>query len=176
MNLKTHLKIFHEDNLLSTEKQNIIIMEAFKNVDEILDFAINAEQDAVDFYTQLATRMKNQDIQKTFKEFAKEEIAHKARLMKIKEEKIFELNTEDVEDLKISDYTVRVKPSPDMDYADALILAMNKEKAAFRLYTALSERTNDPSMKKVFRDLAQEESKHKLRFEIEYDDYVLREN
>ncbi|MFO8067117.1 MAG: ferritin family protein [Bacteroidales bacterium] len=151
-------------------------MEAFKNVDEILDFAMRAEQEAVDFYTQLASRMKNPEIKNIFLEFAKEEVGHKARIKKVKEEKLFELSNEDIEDLKISDYTVRVKPSPDMDYADALLLAMNKEKAAFKLYTALSERTNLPELKKVFRELAKEESKHKLRFEIEYDEYVLREN
>lgn len=151
-------------------------MEAFKNVDEILDFAMRAEQEAVDFYTQLASRMKNPEIKNIFLEFAKEEVGHKARIKKVKEEKLFELSNEDIEDLKISDYTVRVKPSPDMDYADALLLAMNKEKAAFKLYTALSERTNLPELKKVFRELAIEESKHKLRFEIEYDEYVLREN
>jgi hypothetical protein len=31
-------------------------------------------------------------------------------------------------------------------------------------------------MRNIFLALAQEESKHKLRFEIEYDEFVLREN
>jgi len=53
---------------------------------------------------------------------------------------------------------------------------MNKEKAAFRLYTSLSERAEDAALKELFAALAQEESKHKLRFEVEYDDFVLREN
>jgi rubrerythrin len=53
---------------------------------------------------------------------------------------------------------------------------MNKEKAAFKLYSALANRANSDEMKNVFMSLAQEESKHKLRFEIEYDEFVLREN
>jgi len=40
----------------------------------------------------------------------------------------------------------------------------------------LSGETTDPSMKALFLSLAQEESKHKLRFEVEYDEYILREN
>lgn len=53
---------------------------------------------------------------------------------------------------------------------------MNKEKASFRLYTNLSERAPNAELKNLFLMLAQEEAKHKLRFEIEYDEYVLKEN
>lgn len=151
-------------------------MKTFETLDEILDFAIQAEQEAVDFYTQLSGRMKNRQIQEVFLEFAKEEIGHKARLQKIREERLFDLEMDKVQDLKISDYVVSVKPSGDMEYADALILAMKKEKAAFKLYTTLSERTNSLEMKKTFLALAIEESRHKLRFELEYDEYVMREN
>jgi rubrerythrin len=151
-------------------------MEAFKTIDEILDFAMNAEQEAIDFYTELATKMNNPEMKSTFLEFAKEEVNHKARLMKIKEEKIFDANPQVIMDLKIADYTVNAKPTPDMQYADALVLAMKKEKAAFKLYSALASRTQNKELKKVFEDLAIEESKHKLRFEIEYDEFVLRDN
>jgi rubrerythrin len=71
---------------------------------------------------------------------------------------------------------VHVDPTPDMDYQDALVLAMNKEKAAFRLYMDLSEKANNEEMKQLFLSLAQEESKHKLRFELEYDENVLKDN
>lgn len=151
-------------------------MKTFESIDEILDFAMKAEQEAVDFYTSLAEKMKSREIGDIFLEFAREEVGHKARLQKIKEEKIFDMEVEKVQDLKISDYVVGTKPSDDMEYADALVLAMKKEKAAFKLYTALSERTNVPELKKVFQALAVEESKHKLRFELEYDEYVMREN
>ena len=151
-------------------------MKTFGSIDEILDFAMKSEQEAVDFYTSLAEKMKSKEIKDIFLEFAREEVAHKARLQKIKEEKVFDMEVEKVQDLKISDYVVSIKPSDDMEYADALVLAMKKEKAAFKLYTALSERTDVPELKKVFQALAVEESKHKLRFELEYDEYVMREN
>jgi rubrerythrin len=151
-------------------------MEAFKTIDEILDFAMNSEQEAIDFYTELATKMNNPEMKSTFLEFAKEEVNHKARLMKIKEEKIFDANPQVIMDLKIADYTVNAQPTPDMQYADALVLAMKKEKAAFKLYSALAARTQNEELKKVFEELAIEESKHKLRFELEYDEFVLRDN
>lgn len=151
-------------------------MKEFNSINDILDFAINAEQEAVDFYNQLAENAKTEDMKYVFVEFAQEEINHKARLTKIKNEGSFKVEIKDISDLKIADYTVNVKPTPDMSYQEALVLAMNKEKAAFKLYSALAKRASDENMRDIFISLAQEESKHKLRFEIEYDEYVLREN
>jgi len=151
-------------------------MNNFETINDILDFAMNEEQMAVDFYTGLAAVAATDDMKRVFTEFAQEEISHKQRLLKIREEGFFTLEKEQIADLKITDYVVNIKPSPDMTYEEALILAMKKEKAAFRLYMALMERAPDPNLKDVFLSLAQEESKHKLRFEVEYDEYVLREN
>lgn len=151
-------------------------MKQFENVDDILDFAINEEQMAVNFYSELADNARTEDMKVVFMEFAEEEIQHKMRLLKIKEEGFYTLEKELISDLKISDYVVNVKPSTNMTYEEALILAMKKEKAAFKLYSALADRAPNASLKDVFLGLAQEESKHKLRFEIEYDEYVLREN
>jgi rubrerythrin len=151
-------------------------MNNFKNTDEILDFAIKAEQAAVDFYTELSQRMANEEMRDVFQEFAMEEVKHKARLTKIQQEQIFNMSVENIADLKISDYTVSAQPHPDMSYQDALILAMNREKAAFKLYTKLASKVESNDLKNLFLSLAQEESKHKLRFELEYDEYILREN
>jgi len=148
-------------------------MIMFESVNDILDYAIVNEQNSVNFYTGYAEKVSG-ELKKVFLEFAQEEIKHKARLMKIKEEGIFTFSLENIQGLNISDYTTNF--SLDMSYQDALILAMAKEKTAFKLYIYLSEKTNIPSLKEVFISLAQEESKHKLRFEIEYDEYILKEN
>ncbi|MBU2650568.1 MAG: ferritin family protein [Bacteroidetes bacterium] len=151
-------------------------MREFKSIDDILDFAIDEEQKAVDFYTSLASKATSDDMRKVFEEFAGEEVTHKMRLVKVKEEGLYEMKPEKVADLRIVDFLVNVKPTPDMTYQDALIVAMNKEKAAFKLYMTLSDRAESSQMKELFLGLAQEESKHKLRFELEYDEYVYREN
>ncbi len=151
-------------------------MKNFNTIDEILDFAIGEEQNAVDFYSELSESSKSEDMKQVFLDFAGEEIKHKQRLLKIKEEGIFTMETSKVTDLQISDYLVNIKPSSNMTYEEALILAMKKEKAAFKLYSALSEKAPNEGLKNVFLGLAMEESKHKLRFEVEYDEFVLREN
>lgn len=151
-------------------------MKELTSFDAILDFAIEEEQKAVDFYSELAGQATSDEMRKVFEEFAQEEVKHKATLKEVKETGIANMPPENVADLKIADYVVSVKATPNMSYEEALVVAMNKEKAAFRLYTSLSERAVDAGLKELFAALAQEESKHKLRFEIEYDDYVLREN
>jgi rubrerythrin len=151
-------------------------MKEFTNINDILDFAIGEEQAAVDFYLQLAAQSKNRQTKKIFEEYAEEEMRHKANLLSIRESGSFKLPDTKVRDLKIAEYLVDVRPSATMSYQDALILAMKKEKAAFRMYTKLAEKADDPEVKALFLNLALEESKHKLAFEVEYDDFILKEN
>jgi rubrerythrin len=150
-------------------------MSKFDSIDEILDFAIKEEEAAYDFYMDLAGKMEMPAMKEVFTSFAKEEKGHKAKLLGVKEGKYFMEAREKVVDLKIADYLVDVDPSGDLDYQKALILAMKKEKSAFKMYTDLAQRL-EGDMKKTFLALAQEEAKHKLRFEIEYDDQIMKEN
>lgn len=151
-------------------------METLSTIKDILNFAMAEEQEAVDFYNRLAEQSNSKDMEQVFLQFAKEEIGHKARLTRIRDEQIFDWKDASVADLKLSDYMTSVEASPKMSYQDALILAMKKEKNAYNLYLKLSERAPNEKLKAVFLSLANEESKHKLRFEKEYDDFVLREN
>jgi rubrerythrin len=152
-------------------------MIEFKTIDDILDFAIEEEQKASDLYASLAARSRNRMIQDVFEQFSKEELGHKKKLESIKSGGVVAVSKEKVVDMKIGDYLVDVNKSrDDLSYQESLIIAMKEEKAAFRLYSDLANRTQDPVIKETFLMLAQEEAKHKLRFEIEYDDYILREN
>lgn len=145
-------------------------------IDEILDFAIDKEQEAHDSYTDLANKADRPGMKDIFTQFAAEEMGHKKKLTAIKQGKKLMPQAEKVMNLKIAEYVVDVDPSEEIDYQKALILAMKREKAAFRLYTDIANQTDDQEMKLSFLALAQEEAKHKLRFETEYDDVILAEN
>ena len=151
-------------------------MKNFNDNNEILDFAIKNEQISIDFYTKLSKKVSDKQIQNLFKEFANEEKKHKYRLSKIKEDKKVILQTQDIIDIKISDYFVSDKETKDIGYQEALILAMKREKAAFKLYKKLSKMTTDNELKEVFLQLANEEAKHKMNFEIEYDNIIYKNN
>ena len=150
-------------------------MDTFESFIAVLDYATEKEIEANQFYMDLAKKMKNPAMRKVFEAFAKEELGHKAKLEAIKQGKEIQ-PAKEITDLKIADYTVDVKPAPDMSYQDAMILAMRKEKAAFRLYLDLADQVENEDQKALFLSLAQEEAKHKLRFEIEYDDVMLNQN
>jgi rubrerythrin len=111
-----------------------------------------------------------------FEQFAKEEMGHKAKLQMVKRGEYTMQLKHKIPDLKIADYLVAVEPNEATDYQGALLLAMKKEKAAFKLYTDLAADTDDQQVRELFLNLAQEEAKHKLRFELEYDDYILSQN
>lgn len=149
---------------------------ALNSVDEILDFAIGEEEKAAQFYTDLAAKMDRPWMKQIFESFAREEVGHKQKLLDVKEGKLLLPAQDKVVDLKIADYLIDVEPSAEMEYQDALIVAMKAEKAAFRLYSDLAETTEDEGLRNTLLALAQEEAKHKLRFEVEYDERVLAEN
>ena len=152
-------------------------MKEFNSLDDILDFAINEEQMAADFYNELAAKMEHQEMKATFEQYALEEIGHRTKLEALKNGKHYKFSNEKVNDLKIADYLVDVDTKKtNLSYQEALTIAMKKEKAAFKLYNDLAAVANDEVSREMFLMLAQEEAKHKLRFELEYDNNILTEN
>ena len=147
-------------------------MTEWSSVDDVLEFAIGEEQAAAEFYTRLAEQMTKPMMREVFETFAQEEVGHKKKLLAVKEGGEFEGVEGSVADLKIAEYVIDVEPSPDMDYQRALLVAMKKEKAAFKLYKDLAASAANGRVKQVFLTLAQEEAKHKLYFEVEYDDML----
>jgi len=145
-------------------------------VDEILDYAIDQEQQAADFYADLAGRAEKAGMKDILLDFAEEEKSHRERLELVKRGDRELAPEQEVLDLKISDYLVEVDAKKDISYQDALIVAMKRERAAFQLYTDMAEKVPEGNLKEILLGLAKEESKHKLFFESEYDERVLKDN
>jgi len=136
-------------------------MAARTTVDDVLKFAIAEEEKAEQFYTRLSKRMKTPEMRKTLLSLAGEERKHKATLLAIRASgPVIGSSGEEVTNLEISDYTVDIKPTRDMQYQDALLLAIKNERAAHSLYTALAALADDDMIKSMFRALADEEAKH----------------
>jgi len=147
---------------------------SFKSVDEILEFAIDREKEAVEFYASLAQEAPSEALKQTFINFSKEEEKHVALVSDISgnKAKIDSYEFEKIPDLKISNYMVDAAYEKGMPMLDVLKLAMKREEKAVKLYTLLGDQTDDADAKKLFQILVQEESKHKLGLESMYDDYM----
>jgi rubrerythrin len=145
-------------------------------VDEILDYAIDQEEQAAAFYADLAGRAEKAGMKDILLEFAAEEQRHKDRLVAVRQGDRELTPEQEVLDLKISDYLVEVGATESISYQDALIVAMKRERAAFQLYTDMAAKVPEGHLREVLQGLAKEEAKHKLFFESEYDDRVLQDN
>jgi rubrerythrin len=140
-----------------------------KTDEEILEFAIFREMEAHNFFLALADRVKDPQMREVFEDLAAEELEHKAKL----ELEILKtgktVSIEQQPPRPASEYIVSDDPSQlDIDYKDALLLGMEKEEASFRIYVNLIPNVHNEQSREVLLALAQEEVKHKLRFETEY--------
>ena len=136
---------------------------------EILEFAIFREIEAHNFFLALAERVKEAQMREVFEDLAAEEMEHKAKL----ELEILKtgktVSIEQQSPRPASEYIISDDPSQlDIDYKDALLLGMEKEEASFRIYVNLIPNVHNEQSREVLLALAQEEVKHKLRFETEY--------
>jgi rubrerythrin len=144
--------------------------------DEIVQFAIDGEQEAVDAYTTASEIVTRANVKSMLLNLARQEQMHKERLESIDRERVAETAIVNVPDLRIADFMDDVTITADMDYQDILAVAMKREERAHNLYSTLASNTDDAELKKVFEVLAQEEAGHKLALEKEYDEHVLTDN
>jgi rubrerythrin len=143
---------------------------------EVIDFAIADEKDAIKFYRELQEKVKFQAQIEMLKEFEDMEKGHVVILENIRNKGFKEIEIKEVTDLHISDYIVDTEPSENMNYQDILIIAMKKEEKANKLYSEMANHFPGTELEQLFRRLAAEEAGHKLHFETLYDDYILKDN
>lgn len=148
----------------------------FGELEEILEFAIQKEQEAIDFYNSIAGRMKTQSLAAELLKIAAMEVQHRERLRKMDIDIATTSAAPRVADLKIGDYLVPQEPGPAMTWKDILSIAVHRELAAMNLYTDLARVVADPPARQLFENLAAEESTHKLFFERIWDEEILTEN
>ncbi len=144
----------------------------FGSIDEILEFALSKENEAVAFYNDLSTKEEIKALKTTFKELAQEEAKHVKLLTGMLKNKSVIESYEDkkITDLKVSDYLVETEYFEGMVMEDILTLAMKREELAVKLYKDLQQQSSSEESIKLFKLLVQEESEHKLVFEKMYDD------
>ncbi|WP_054032574.1 ferritin-like domain-containing protein [Desulfatitalea tepidiphila] len=148
----------------------------FKNLDDIIDFAIEKEKEAADFYMEVSEQEKFSGKKEMLLEFSAEERKHQALLEDLKAgnvgQKLDDYKFKWITDIKRSDYVDEITYHPGMGYNELLMLAMKREENALKLYNELLANAQTDAQKKVFKMLCQEEAKHKLSLETMYDDFM----
>ena len=144
---------------------------------QIISFAIQREAEAVEMYSKMATEAQQPGAAVFLGEMADEEKEHERLLTEfIDTRDTSQLKFQVVPDLKIAEYLKDVEPADDLSYQDTLVMAMKKEEGARDMYAMLADTNLDPEVQKLFTFLSQQEAKHKLKLEKEYDDVILSED
>ncbi|MGD2184743.1 MAG: ferritin family protein [Desulfobacterales bacterium] len=151
----------------------------FENLEDIIDFAIEKEREAAEFYQKISSDEEDfSGSKKMFAEFAAEEQKHEKILEEFKTKGITkslaEYQLKWITDIKRSDYLVDLDYTQGMPYNEILLLAMKREEKALKLYNEFLEQADTDEGKKLFKVLCQEEAKHKLALETIYDDYMAK--
>jgi rubrerythrin len=144
-----------------------------KTVEDVVRFAVRKEEASVQFYLDLAKQMEDPATKIIFEILSRKELEHKSNLelemMKLGKtvtEQIYSVSEEQ------DSYVELDNEARKMGFTDALRLAVRKERAAFLLFTELVAQTSDPELRSFFLELAEEEMRHLIQLENEYNSVI----
>lgn len=148
----------------------------FNSIEDILDFAIESEIEAAEFYEGICEQEEFRDKKDMMRDFAAEERKHQKLLEDVKAgspgTQLDDYDFTWISDLKRSNYVADIEYHSGMGYSDLLLLAMKREEKALQLYNDMLPKAHNEEQTKVFKMLCQEEAKHKLALETMFDDYM----
>ena len=135
-------------------------------LNKLIDFAIDQENQANAFYTAAAKQVSNPGVRKIFQELADDENGHANLLEMYKNNKalgeIFKIQTIDYKITETQDtpeLSLAMKPS------EAIAIAMKKELQAAELYRALADNAINDTEKEALLNLSNMEMGHKHKLE-----------
>ena len=146
-----------------------------KDFKEIIDFAVENEVEAYEFYRDAAVKLNDEHLKEVFGDLAKEELEHKRFLEEFASSGIETIKLDDVSDYKIAETLDTPKLSVEMNFVDAISLAIKKEQEAMDMYRNLADACLDKEQKDLFVGLEKMEKMHKARLEDIYIDTAYAE-
>ena len=150
-----------------------------KSIPEILRFSISKERASVRFYRDLMSKAVNPATKSLFEVLAQNEQGH-IESLQLEVEKLghtVDTNKEAIDSVFYWDERLETDdPVQNMSFTEALLLAIQKERAAFRLYAQLLGTMKDERLGKVLLELAEEEMRHVLQLEQEYETITHHKN
>ncbi len=141
-----------------------------KQLSEIIDLAIQREEEAYDFYMDIFNKLEDPSIKDTVEFIAKEEKKHKAFLVNYLEGNYGPdaLRMTDVVEYKISEYLEEPEITKETKREDVYLIASHRESRSNQFYTELANMHSDSNLKEMLLKMANEELKHKEKMEYLY--------
>jgi rubrerythrin len=144
----------------------------FESTTDILKFSISKEKASIQFYRDLLRHLSDPTTQSLFEVLIQKEKEH-IEALQLEIEKLgytVDTDIEKPDSTFIWDEQLETdEPVSHMSFIEALLLAIQKERAAFRLYAKLLATVKDQELSEVLLALAEEEMRHVLQLEREYE-------
>lgn len=150
-------------------------MPEFHTVQDVLSMAIMLERASQEFYSQLIGRTQDSAIREFLAGLIQEERLHQQQLQNLVDTEA-DLLSLPVSAKEVAGYLQAFNVPPTLDYKQAVLLAINKEKSAQMLYVIMAGLMEDQTLVQLFLRLSEQEKSHRDFFEKEYNRICLGEN
>ena len=134
----------------------------------IIDFAVKNEVEAYEFYVNATLKVSNEYLKEVFEDLAKEELQHKKFLTEFLASDIEVIKLDEFNDYKVAETIDKPTLSVEMNFTDAIGLAIKNEEEAMQMYKSLSQACLNEEQKSLFIGLMNMEKMHKSRLEDIY--------
>ena len=141
-----------------------------KSVSEIIDLAIQREEEAYDFYMDIHNKLEDPSVKDTIEFIAGEEKKHKAFLVGYREGNYgaAALRMTEVVEYKIAEYLEEPEITEDTSSQEVYLVAAHRESRSHEFYTELANMHSERELKAMLLKMANEELKHKEKMEYLY--------
>ena len=141
-----------------------------KTIADIIDMAIQREDDAYDFYMDIYHKVQDAGVKDTVEFIAKEEIKHKEFLVGYRAGNYGSnsLRMADVVEYRIAEYLEEPAVDSGSSREDVYLIASHREARSHLFYTELAGMHTDSELNAMLLKMANEELKHKEKMEYLY--------
>jgi rubrerythrin len=141
-----------------------------KTVADIIDMAIQREEEAYDFYMDIHGKVEDAGVKNTVEFIAGEEKKHKAFLVGYRKGNYGAdaLRMADVVEYKIAEYLEEPEIGEDSKPQDIYLIAAHRESRSNQFYSELANMHAEGELKTMLLKMANEELKHKEKMEYLY--------
>jgi rubrerythrin len=141
-----------------------------KTIADVIDLAIQREEEAYDFYMDIRAKVQDAGVKDTVEFIAGEEKKHKAFLVAYRDGNYGAdaLRMSDVVEYRIAEYLEEPEISEDSSREAVYLIAAHRESRSHQFYTEVANMHADGELKTVLLKMANEELKHKEKMEYLY--------
>lgn len=143
----------------------------FNSIEDVLDFAREKEQDACDFYMELAERMHDSGMKELFTELARQEIRHKIVITEMRKGNVEIGSHPRIKNIELDKVLLTKEDSKSLAIENAMLVALEREQSSNKLYSDLAQIVDDAALKRTFESLAADELEHKTSIQDAYEKY-----